>query len=49
MTLSRNGVEGAEAGLVVAAYGRLYRVELEDHTEIDCVTRGKRTDIACGQ
>ena len=48
MALSRSGVEGTEDGMVVAAYGRRYRVELADHTEIDCVTRGKRTDIACG-
>ena len=38
----------AEPGRVVAAYGRRYRVELEDDTEIDCVTRGKKTDVACG-
>ncbi len=38
----------AGPGLVVAAYGRRYRVELEDGAEIDCVTRGKKTDVACG-
>ena len=37
-----------EPGLVVAAYGRRYRVELADGTEIDCVTRGKKSDVACG-
>lgn len=35
-------------GLVVASYGRRYLVELPDATVIDCVTRGKRRDIACG-
>jgi ribosome biogenesis GTPase len=48
MALSRTGVEGAESGLVVAAYGRRYRVELADGMEMDCVTRGKRTGVACG-
>ena len=37
-----------EAGLVVAAYGRRYRVELENGGELDCVTRGKKSDVACG-
>lgn len=43
---SRNGL--TELGLVVAAYGRRYRVELPDGTEIDCVTRGRKSDVACG-
>jgi ribosome biogenesis GTPase len=38
----------SEPGLVVAAYGRRYRVEVADRAEIDCVTRGKKTDVACG-
>jgi ribosome biogenesis GTPase len=37
-----------EAGLVTAAYGRRYRVQLEAGDEIDCMTRGKRSDVACG-
>ena len=37
-----------EPGLVVAAYGRRYRVELQDGREIDCVTRGRKSDVACG-
>ncbi|ABE49743.1 MULTISPECIES: ribosome small subunit-dependent GTPase A [Methylobacillus] len=35
-------------GLVVASYGKRYGVELEDGTELSCVTRGKKTDLACG-
>jgi ribosome biogenesis GTPase len=37
-----------ESGVVVAAYGRHYRVEVQPGTEIDCVTRGRKSDIACG-
>ncbi len=35
-------------GLVVAAFGKRYQVELKDKTRISCVTRGKKTDLACG-
>ena len=35
-------------GLVTAAYGKRYQVELSDKTKISCVTRGKKTDLACG-
>lgn len=35
-------------GLVIAAYGKRYGVELADGREISCVTRGKKTDLACG-
>lgn len=35
-------------GLVVAAFGKRYEVELEDQRRISCVTRGKKTDIASG-
>lgn len=36
-------------GTVVAAYGKRYQVELtENKQRISCVTRGKKTDIACG-
>jgi ribosome biogenesis GTPase len=48
MALPPSGVDGVKPGVVVAAYGRRYRVELADHTEVDCVTRGRRTDVACG-
>ncbi len=40
-------------GLVVAAYGKRYEVEicdveLNNKQRISCVTRGKKTDLACG-
>ncbi len=35
-------------GLVIASYGKRYEVELTDKTLISCVTRGKKTDLACG-
>lgn len=37
-------------GLVVAAYGKRYEVELADDRSkrISCVTRGKKNDLACG-
>ena len=40
-------------GLVVASYGRRYEVELADALSLNtrrvsCVTRGKKTDLACG-
>jgi ribosome biogenesis GTPase len=36
------------SGLVVASYGKRYEVELTDKSRISCVTRGKKTDLACG-
>jgi ribosome biogenesis GTPase len=35
-------------GRIVAAYGRRYLVELTDATQLDCVTRGRRGALACG-
>jgi ribosome biogenesis GTPase / thiamine phosphate phosphatase len=35
-------------GQVIAAFGRSYRIELPDGTCVECSTRGKRSDIACG-
>lgn len=35
-------------GQIVASFGRRYLVELADATILDCVTRGKRSDLACG-
>ena len=36
------------SGLVVSAYGKRYEVELAEKERISCVTRGKKTDLACG-
>ena len=35
-------------GTVVAAHGRQYAVELADGTALRCFTRGKKSDLACG-
>lgn len=35
-------------GLVAAAHGRRYDVELQDGRLIDCVTRGKKSELVCG-
>jgi ribosome biogenesis GTPase len=35
-------------GRIVASFGRRYLVELPDAVILDCVTRGKKTDFACG-
>ena len=40
--------DGIIRGLIVAAYGRRFLVECADGITRDCVTRGKRTDYACG-
>lgn len=40
--------DGITRGLIVAAYGRRFLVECDDGVTRDCVTRGKRTDYACG-
>lgn len=48
MARGASGQGPAEAGVVVAAYGRRYRVQLGAGVEIDCVTRGRKSDVACG-
>jgi ribosome biogenesis GTPase len=35
-------------GTVVAAYGKRYDIELQDGSVISCVTRGKKSELACG-
>jgi ribosome biogenesis GTPase / thiamine phosphate phosphatase len=37
-----------EAGTVVAAFGRHYSVELPDGELLECVPRGKKSEVACG-
>jgi ribosome biogenesis GTPase / thiamine phosphate phosphatase len=37
-----------QPGLVIAAFGKRYDVELPDGLQISCVTRGKKSDLACG-
>jgi len=35
-------------GQVIASFGRTYRVELATGLQVECATRGKRSDVACG-
>lgn len=35
-------------GQVIAAFGRQYLVRLDDGSEIACLTRGKKSEVACG-
>ncbi len=37
-----------QPGVIIAAFGKRYDVELADGRLISCVTRGKKTDLACG-
>ena len=37
-----------QSGVIVASFGRQFTAELGDGALVTCVTRGKRTDIACG-
>jgi ribosome biogenesis GTPase / thiamine phosphate phosphatase len=37
-----------EPGVIVSAHGRRYRVETAGGERIDCVTRGRKSDVACG-
>jgi ribosome biogenesis GTPase / thiamine phosphate phosphatase len=49
--LSRAGKKAAgptRSGTVVASFGRQFTVEIPDGALVACVTRGKRTDLACG-
>ena len=49
MTADRTRTQSALlSGQVVAGFGRSYRVELPDGTLVECATRGKKSDIACG-
>ncbi len=36
------------SGTIVASFGRQFTAEIDGGTCVNCVTRGKRTDIACG-
>jgi ribosome biogenesis GTPase / thiamine phosphate phosphatase len=41
-------IASTQTGLVIAAFGKRYDVELADGRQIGCVTRGKKSDLACG-
>ena len=36
------------SGLIVAAHGKHFIAELDDQRRVTCVTRGKKTGVACG-
>jgi ribosome biogenesis GTPase len=44
----RGDADQLEAGQIVAAFGRQYLVRLADGSEITCLTRGKKSEVACG-
>lgn len=46
--VSRHAPPHLLEGQVVASFGRRYLVELADGSTLDCVTRGKRGELACG-
>lgn len=46
--MTSNPGERLISGLVVAAHGKRFQVELPDDRTIGCVTRGKKTGVACG-
>jgi ribosome biogenesis GTPase / thiamine phosphate phosphatase len=41
-------LSGLLKGQIVAAYGRQYLVRLDDGNEMGCLTRGKKSEAACG-
>ena len=41
-------VAAAETGTVVAVFGRRYEIETDAGAHLDCVTRGKKHNVACG-
>ncbi len=45
---SENAALGPIQGRIVAAFGRSFLVECADGRVLDCATRGKRNDYACG-
>ncbi len=44
----RSLADKLESGQIVAAFGRQYLIRLEDGSEIPCLTRGKKSEVACG-
>jgi ribosome biogenesis GTPase / thiamine phosphate phosphatase len=41
-------LSGILHGQIIAAFGRQYLVRLDDGSEIACLTRGKKSEVACG-
>jgi len=47
-SITRHAAPHLLEGRIVASFGRRYLVELADGTTLDCVTRGRRGQLACG-
>ena len=43
-----NSESTLDAGEIVAAFGRRFSVELADGNTLECVTRGRKSEFACG-
>ena len=41
-------MSGLSHGQIIAAFGRQYLVQLDDSSKIACLTRGKKSEAACG-
>ena len=41
-------MNGLLQGQVIAAFGRQYLVRLDDGSDISCLTRGKKSEVVCG-
>jgi ribosome biogenesis GTPase len=41
-------LSGLLHGKIIAAFGRQYLVRLDDGSEMACLTRGKKSEVACG-
>ena len=41
-------MNGVLHGQIIAAFGRQYLARLDDGSDITCLTRGKRSEVACG-
>lgn len=47
-TRQQNGAAGCVSGLVVAAHRRHYVVDVDGNGPVECVLKGRRTTLACG-
>lgn len=49
-SLKKNSNKSAQvlSGKIIAAFGRRFEVQLDDDSVIECVTRGKKSEYACG-
>src|SRR4051794_35040856 len=48
MTRAVREKDSLEPGVVVAGHGRRHVVELQSGGTVDCMTRGRKSDVACG-